>query len=161
MWINFAYFRLIKSQSCESHRRHLCSLFTHLPFIICWLFFPSSGPVRQNRVASVPQISFELGRRGWQPVVGCQRLRAPAVDTRVDVCAPSKCRWRAVNQPLSRGTSLGLVLRGAAKKRGEDNERRIGMERGGEGEIRTTSADFANSEQKLPRACVSALVFRP
>lgn len=66
---------------------------------------------------------------------------------------PQSVDGEQLTSPPSRGTSLGLALRGA------DSERRIGTEgggRGGEregGKIRTTSADFANSEQKLPRAC--------
>lgn len=101
----------------------LCSLCAHLLIIICRLLFPSPGPVRQNRVASVAQISFELGRRGWQPVFGCQRARAPAVDAGVGLCAPSKCQWRAVNQPLSRGTSLGFALWGGQRKENGDGGR--------------------------------------
>lgn len=137
--------KLWKSQTA------LCSLRTPLPFIICWLLFPSPGPVRQNRVASVPQISFESEGRGWKPAPGCQRASAPAVDARVRVCAPSKCRWRAVNQPLSRGTSLGFALRGVwegRKKRGEQ-----GWKEEEKGKLERHPL-ISNSEQKLPRARV-------
>lgn len=51
---------------------------------VCWLLFSSPRPVRQNRVASAPHISFKSGGHSWQ------RYQLLARNAR----ARAVCRWR-------------------------------------------------------------------